>query len=172
MSYWSQLKKWLGAKPADYSETFPDVLQTESLGSLRLSLSTLHGNGKPLFTICVYKSDSSEGAIGASFHPDTSKEADPTSWRETFDHRYREFEEGWLAILNSRKESIFQRSEGWLPPEGHVGDFFSSLQLGRILVSSDSSVTIAFESSPALEHHDLSVTFDHQNNVQEVAIEG
>lgn len=172
MSFWSQIKKWFGVKPADYSGTFPDELKTESLGVLRLSLSTLMGNGKPLFTICVYKSGLAEDSIGASFHPDTSKEADPASWRETFDRRYCEFEKGWLAILNSRKESIFQRSGGWLPPEGHIEDFFSSLQLGRILVSADSSVTIAFESSPALEHHDLSVTFDYQNNVQEVAIEG
>jgi len=130
------------------------------------------GNGKPLFTICIYESGTDENKIRASFHPDTSREADPTRWRETFDRRYWEFEKDWLSILNSRKESIFQRSGGWLPPEDHVGDFFSSLQLERILVSADSSVTIAFESSPALKHHDLSVTFDHQNNVQEVAIEG
>lgn len=172
MSLWTQIKKWFGTKPSDYSDTFPDELKTESLGVLRLSLSTLMGNGKLLFTICVYKTDLDESAIGASFHPDTSKKADPASWRETFDCRFREFEKGWLAILNSRKESIFQRSGGWLPPEGNDDGFFSSLQLKRILVSSDASVTIAFESSPALENHDLSVTFDHQNNIQEVAVEG
>lgn len=165
-----RLLELFGIDPPDYTGDFPEELQT-SAGKLHLHLSQLKIEDKVVATFCRYEAkDESKPVV--TFHPEPAKRPNTIRWISIFDRRATELRQRWRECLMAESIRLSKKMRGWAPADLAIETFIQSLELNRLMVSDDGSVSLAFESSAHLSHHDLSVHLSPKNRIKDVAVDG
>jgi hypothetical protein len=172
MSIWTKLAPLIGIRRPDFSSRFPATLHTPSGGRFNLQRSVLTVDDKVSQVFCSYEAANGGPPPVVVFKPDTCREADVQLWIGLIDRRVPEIVASWRQQLLTSVAVIDKRAQNYLRGGVSSAELIHSLGLSTIVLSSDGSFGLRFETSPALGHCDLGVDFETHGRISHVSIGG